>query len=129
MIRLVVDRTLGRRFVERLRAAGIQVTTLDDVWGEAAAQRTDVDWIRWAGAHRRVALTADESIRFLKAKRDAIETARLQVFCFPHNCLVVAERVRRVLALTPAMERLVGQRPGPWLAALYADGVRAREWR
>jgi PIN like domain len=121
MIRLAVDRTLGRRFVERLRAGGLDVTTMADIWGEGAAQRSDVDWIRWAGARRRVALTADESIHFLRAKRDAVVAVRLQIFCFPHTVLPVGEQARRVLSLHPAMERLAADRPGPWLATLYDD--------
>jgi PIN like domain len=103
------------------------VTTPADVWGEGAAQRTDVDWIRWAGAHRRVALTADESILFLKAKRDAIVAVRLQAFCFPHHALAVSDQVGRVLAQQRAMRRLVAERPGPWLAALY-DGHVEVKW-
>jgi len=123
VIRLAVDRTLGRRFVEQLRSGGLEVTTLADVWGDGAGQRTDVDWIRWAGARRRVALTADESIRYLRAKRDAILAVRLQVCCFPHNNLTAAEQARRVLSLRPAIERLAAERSGPWLAALYDDRV------
>lgn len=94
-----------------------------DIWGAAAAERSDVDWIRWAAAHRRVVLTADESIRYLRAKRDALLAVRLQAFCFPHVDLTLAEQVRRVLALTPAMRRLAAQRPGPWVATLYDDRV------
>lgn len=122
-----MDRTQGRRLVEELRAAGLEVTTPADVWGEGAAQRTDVDWIRWAGAHRRIALTADESIGHLAAKRDALVAVRLQVFCFPHNSLTLAERVRRVLARRGSMQRLVDERPGPWIAVLY-DGHLAVRW-
>lgn len=120
----MVDRTQGRRFVEQVRAAGIDLATLEDVWGADAAQRSDVDWIRWAGAHRRAALTGDESIRFLRAKREAILAVRLQVFCFPHHSLDVAERVRRVVTLAGSMRRLVAERPGPWVAALYEGRVQ-----
>lgn len=105
----------------RLRDAGLDVTTLADVWGQQAAQRSDVDWIRWAAAHRRVAFTADESIRYLRAKRDAVLSARLQVFCFPHTSLDVAEQVARTLRLAGSMRRLAADRPGPWLATLYDD--------
>ncbi len=111
----------------QLRDAGIDVTTLADVWGQQAAQRSDVDWIRWAAAHRRVALTADESIRYLKAKREAIMAVRLQVFCFPHTGITVAEQVRRVHRLTGAMRRLTAERAGPWLAVLYEDRL-ALSW-
>jgi len=127
MIRLAVDRTHGRRFVEQLRAGGLEVTTMADVWGAGAAERSDVDWIRWAGARRRVAITADDSIHFLRAKRDAIQAVRLQIFCFPHSSLTVAEQVRRVLTLRPSMERLAAERPGPWVAVLY-DGRAAITW-
>ena len=123
MIRLAVDRTHGLRFVEQLRAAGLEVTTMADIWGDAAGERSDVDWIRWAGARRRLALTADDSIHLLRAKRDAILTVRLQIACFPHGNLTVAERARRVLTLHPAIQRLVTERPGPWLAVLYDDRV------
>ncbi|HEY3261600.1 MAG TPA: hypothetical protein VGJ95_15255 [Pseudonocardiaceae bacterium] len=114
-----MDRTHGRRFVEQLRAGGLEVTTMADVWGIGAAERSDVDWIRWAGARRRVAVTADDSIHFLRAKRDAIVAVRLQVFCFPRHVLPVAEQARRVLALQPSMQRLAADRPGPWVAVLY----------
>ncbi|HEY0638042.1 MAG TPA: hypothetical protein VGD67_10375 [Pseudonocardiaceae bacterium] len=116
-----MDRTQGRRLVDGLRAAGLDVTTFADVWGDHAARRSDVDWIRWAAAHRRVALTADESIGYLEAKRHAILASRLQVLCFPQGGLPVAERLRRVLALAGAIDRLATRRPGPWLATLYDD--------
>jgi hypothetical protein len=127
MMRLAVDRTHGRRFVEQLRAGGLEVTTMTDVWGAGAAERSDVDWIRWAGARRRAALTADDSIHHLRAKRDAIQAVRLQIFAFPHGNLTVAEQARRVLALRPSMERLAAERPGPWVAVLY-DGRVAVTW-
>jgi hypothetical protein len=119
VIRLAADRTHGRRFVELLRAGGLDVTTMADVWGEGAVRRSDLDWIRWAGARRRVALTADDSIRLLRAKREALVAVRLQVFCFPHGALSVDDQVRRLLSRRSTIARLVAERPGPWLAVLY----------
>lgn len=123
MIRLAADRTHGQRFVGLLRAGGLEVTTMADVWGEGACERTDLDWIRWAGARRRLALTADDSVHFLRAKREAIQAVRLQIFAFPHGTLTVDEQARRVLALHPAIERLAADRRGPWLAVLYDDRI------
>ena len=126
---MLVDRTQGRRFVEQIRNAGLDAITLADVWGRNQAQLVkDVEWISWAAGNGCVGLTADESIRYLAAERDAISACGLQVFCFPHNNLLVAEQVRRVVQHAAGMKRLAADEPGPWLAAIYAGELTVK-WR
>ena len=53
----MVDRTSGRRFVVALRAAGVSVVTLADVWGEQQAQDIpDPMWISHAAERGYTAL-------------------------------------------------------------------------
>jgi hypothetical protein len=77
-----VDRSLGKSIVEGLRAAGLVVRSMTDVYGEERAQRLpDQVWLRDAGRRSWIVLTKDDAIRRRPAERDAMIDAAAKVFC------------------------------------------------
>ncbi len=120
----MVDRTNGRRFVGALRAAGVSVVTLADVWGEQQAQDIpDPMWISHAAERGYTGLTADDDLRYAPSNKQALTNSGLRVFCFPNGNLPWRTQVGRVLAHLLEIDRLVTDVPGPWMAKLYGYGV------
>lgn len=77
-----VDRSLGKSIVEGLRAAGLVVHSMADIYGEEEAQRLpDEVWLRDAGENDWIVLTKDDAIRRRPAERDALTAAEVRVFC------------------------------------------------
>lgn len=71
-----VDRSLGKSIVEALRATGLTVHSMADVYGEERAQRlADEVWLRDAGKNDWIVLTKDDAIRRRPAERDALTDA------------------------------------------------------
>jgi len=121
----MVDRTNGRRFVGALRAAGVSVVTLADVWGEPQAQDIpDPTWISYAAERGYTALTADDDLRYAPSNKQALTNSGLRVLCFPNGNLPWRTQVGRVLAHLLEIDRLITEVPGPWMAKLYGDGVK-----
>lgn len=68
-----VDRSLGKSIVESLRATGLTVHSMADIYGERRAQLlADEVWLRDAGANDWIVLTKDDAIRRRPAERDAL---------------------------------------------------------
>lgn len=76
---LFLDRSLGRRQVpDLLRAAGLRLRTLSEVYGIPADEDVaDVDWLERAGASGWVVLMKDERIRYRPAERQALVVHRV----------------------------------------------------
>jgi aryl-alcohol dehydrogenase-like predicted oxidoreductase len=91
-----VDRSLGRSIVDGLRAAGLTVHSMADVYGEGRAQRLpDEVWLRDAGKRSWVVLTKDDAIRRRPAERDAMIDAAARVFCLTTAKLRGVEQTER----------------------------------
>jgi hypothetical protein len=91
-----VDRSLGKSIVEGLRAAGLTVLSMADVYGEERAQRLpDEIWLRDAGDKGWVVLTKDDAIRRRPAERDAMIEAAVRVFCLTTAQLRGTEHTER----------------------------------
>jgi hypothetical protein len=69
----LVDRSLGSRSVPAaLRAAGLAVCTLADIYGEQQSQLiSDPEWISYAAEHDLVVLCKDDWIRRRPLERRA----------------------------------------------------------
>ena len=120
----MVDRISGRRFVVALRAAGVSVVTLADVWGEQQAQDIpDPMWISHAAERGYTGITADDDLRYAPSNKQALTNSGLRVFCFPNGNLPWQTQVGRVLAHLLEIDRLVTEVPGPWMAKLYGGRV------
>ena len=122
-----VDRSLGKSIVAGLRAAGLQVRSMADVYGEAAAQLlADETWLRDAGENDWIVLTKDDAIRRRPAERDALTEAAVRVFCLTNRNMRAAAQTERFVSNRYRILRRA-QRPGPYIYGVYETGLR-RLW-
>src|SRR5689334_18963649 len=119
-----VDRSLGKSLVAGLRAAGLRVRSMADVYGEKAAQLlADEVWLRDAGENDWVVLTKDDAIRRRPAERDALTEAEVRVFCLTNRNMRAAAQTERFVV---NRHRIVRQarKPGPYIYGVYEAGLR-----
>lgn len=88
-----VDRSLGRRQVpDLLRAAGVRLRTLAEVYGVPADEAVeDIDWLARVGAQGWPVLMKDERIRYRAAERAALLAHNVQAFCLSRGDLRAAD--------------------------------------
>ncbi len=119
-----VDRSLGKSVVEGLREAGLNASSMADVYGENRAQGlADEVWLRDAGMHAWVVLTKDDHIRRRPAERDALIEAAVRVFCLTNAQLRASEQIERFVSNRHRIIRRA-RKPGPFIDGVYRDGVR-----
>jgi hypothetical protein len=122
-----VDRSLGKSIVEGLRAVGLTVHSMADVYGDEQAQRlSDEVWLRDAGNSGWIVLTKDDAIRRRPAERDAMIDAAVRVFCLTTAQLRGAEQTERFVQ---NRHRIIRQtrKPGPYIYGVYEKGLK-RLW-
>jgi hypothetical protein len=121
----LIDRSLGRiQLPAALRAEGLIVHTLAEVYGEAAAQEVpDVDWIALASARDWIVLCKDDRIRRRPAELRALIDGKVRVFCLTNANLGFAGQAAYFVA---NMNRIIqaSRRPGPYLFGIYKDHIR-----
>ena len=122
---LFLDRSLGRRQVpDLLRAAGLRLRTLSEVYGIPADEAVDdITWLTRAGAEGWPVLMKDERIRYRPAERAALVRARVQAFCLTGGNLLAVDMAHAYLRALPGMVDACC-RPGPFLYALSPRGLR-----
>lgn len=122
-----VDRSLGKSIVQALRAAGLSVRSMADVYGERQAQALpDEVWLRDAGKEDWIVLTKDDAIRRRPAERDALTEASARVFCLTNRNMRGEEQIERFLSNRDRILRQA-RRPGPYIYGVYEKGLR-RLW-
>jgi hypothetical protein len=122
-----VDRSLGKSIVEGLRAAGLTVLSMADVYGEERAQLLpDEVWLRDAGEKGWVVLTKDDAIRRRPAERDAMIAAAVRVFCLTTAQLRGTEQTERFIANRHRILRQ-SRKAGPYIYGVYEKGLK-RLW-
>jgi hypothetical protein len=122
-----VDRSLGKSIVEGLRAAGLTVHSMADIYGESRAQQlADEVWLGDAGKNDWIVLTKDDAIRRRPAERDALTAASVRVFCLTNRNLRGAEQMERIVLNRDRILRLA-RKPGPYIYGIYENGLR-RLW-
>ncbi len=101
-----VDRSLGRiKAPALLRAAGIELRTLAEVYGIPADEKvTDLEWLELAGSRAWPVLMKDERIRYNPAERAALIQYGVQAFCLTNGNMSSAEMADSFLA---AMDRII----------------------
>src|SRR4051812_44861925 len=94
-----IDRSLGAIEVpETLRAAGLVVHTMREVYGETWGQRVDDEtWLADVAAAGWVALHKDDRIRRRPAQLAAVERFGLRVFCLTNGNLRGADQAAWLL--------------------------------
>lgn len=125
---LFIDRSLGRRQVpDLLRAAGVQLRTLAEVYGIPADENVeDVTWLGRAGAEQWPVLMKDERIRYRTIERAAPVAFRVQAFCLTNGNLRAAEMADVYLQALPAIA-FACRTPGPFLYVISRRGLRLVE--
>lgn len=120
-----VDRSLGKSIVEGLRAAGLVVHSMADVYGEKRAQRLDDEiWLRDAGKNDWIVLTKDDAIRRRPAERDALTEAAVRVFCLTNRHLRGVEQTKRFVSNRHRILRQA-RMPGPYIYGVYEKGLKS----
>jgi PIN like domain len=122
------DRSLGRRVVpDALRASGLVVHTMADVYGEQVGQGLqDETWLREIGQRGWVVLMKDDAIRRRPAERDALIEGGVRAFCLTNAQLRGEEMARRFVENRHRILRQ-SMRPGPYIYGVY-DGRVDRLW-
>jgi PIN like domain len=122
-----VDRSLGKSIVEALRATGLIVHSMADVYGEERAQRLrDEVWLRDAGRNDWIVLTKDDAIRRRPAERDALTEAAVRAFCLTTAQLRGAEQIERFVHNRHRILRQA-RNAGPYIYGVYESGLK-RLW-
>jgi len=121
---LLLDRSLGGVAVPALlRAAGLTVHTLVEIYGSRADEVADAEWLGHGGRQGWPVLLKDQRVRYRAAERAMLTVHGIKAFCLTGGDLrpvVLAEqflRVREEVALACT-------RPGPSLQAISASGMR-----
>lgn len=123
----LVDRSLGKSIVEGLRAAGLTVHSMADVYGEKRAQHlADEVWLRDAGENDWIVLTKDDAIRRRPAERDALTEASVRVFCLTNRNLRGTEQTERFVSNRHRILRQA-RKSGPYIYGVYEKGLK-RLW-
>ncbi len=122
---LFLGRSLGRRQVpELLRAAGLQLQSLSEVYGIPADEGvSDVAWLELAGSQGWPVLMKDERIRYRAAERDALVAHGMKAFCLTSGNLRAAEMAAQFLGVIDEITHACAQ-PGPFLCAVSGRGLR-----
>lgn len=117
---LFLDRSLGRIQVpQRLRAAGLLLTTLSEHYGMPADEQVaDVTWLTDSGQHGWVVFMKDERIRRRPAEQAAVIAHRVRCFVIVRGDLRAAEMANRFLDNLPAIVHACRE-PGPFLYAVH----------
>lgn len=122
-----VDRSLGKSIVEGLRAAGLSVRSMAEVYGEKRAQLlADEVWLRDAGKNNWIVLTKDDAIRRRPAERDALTEAAVRVFCLTNRNMRGADQTERFVSNRHRILRQA-RKPGPYIYGVYEKGLK-RLW-
>jgi len=122
-----VDRSLGKSIVEGLRAAGLSVRSMAEVYGEKPGQLlADEVWLRDAGENDWIVLTKDDAIRRRPAERDALTEAAVRVFCLTNRNMRGEEQTERFVSNRHRILRQA-RKSGPYIYGVYEKGLK-RLW-
>jgi hypothetical protein len=122
---LFLDRSLGRRQVpDLLRAAGLRLRTLAEVYGIPADETVeDVEWLARAGREGWAVLMKDERIRYRPAERATVITHNVRAFCLTSGNLRAAAMAEQYLAVLDRLASACSE-PGPFLYVVSRSGLR-----
>lgn len=120
----LLDRSLGKRFAESLRASGWVVHALRDVFPHDAQDVADEDWIRFGCERGWALLTKDGMIRFRAEEIGALDGL---MFCLASGNLRIPDAAARfVLAQNRIHNAIARGVPGFW--SVYDHGRIEQKW-
>jgi hypothetical protein len=114
-----VDRNLGRRVPEILRAAGWRLRTHREVYGERDQNVPDVEWLELCGREALPVLTADRRIRYRPPEIAAIRRQRVKAFVLVGGSLRAAEQAERFVRNRERIHDACSD-DGPFVYAVHA---------
>lgn len=123
---LLLDRSLGSIQVPALlRAAGLRLHTLIDIYGSPADEDVqDQEWLGLAGERNWPVLMKDQRIRYRPVERAALVANEVQAFCLTGGNLKSAVMADLFLG---ALDNIVEacERSGPVLYVISRSGMRS----
>lgn len=119
----LIDRSLGRSVAGALRAAGMNVRALADVFPETEQQVTDAEWLTLAGVNSWSILSKDKRIRFRESEIAAIEEHGVRAFVLGTGNLTGSEQIECFLKHRERIERLA-RSDGPFVFVLDRRRIR-----
>lgn len=118
-----LDRSLARRVVAAsLRDAGWLVRTHIEVFGDRDEEVDDAEWLELCGTNGWVVLTMDRRIRYRRAEIAAVRRHRVRAFALASGNLQASGQAARFLSNEAAIVGACAE-PGPFIYAVYADGI------
>ncbi len=114
-----VDRSLGRRIVADLRAAGFEVEEHDPHFAEDAP---DAEWLGEAGRRGWVVLTKDKAVRHNALELAAIRTSGVACFSLGHGNLKAEQMAQAFIAARRRMEKTLRRFNPPTTVSVTATG-------
>lgn len=118
-----VDRSLGRYLLPaRLRAAGLDVVCLADIWPAREQRLPDDSWLRRCAHEGWAALSSDDAL-LRDDGRETVAACGAQVFHLKAS-LTAAQQADLVLTRLNSITRHFHETPPPFLARVRQDGVR-----
>ncbi len=124
----LIDRSLSQvSLPAELKAAGLIVRTLTEVYGETVAQQTeDATWLALAGQRSWVVLCKDDHIRRRPAELQALTDGNVRLFCLTNAQLTFAEQAQWFLTNRYRIIQ-ASRQPGPYVYGVYRDRI-TRLW-
>ncbi len=114
-----VDRSLGRRIVADLRAAGFQV---EEHSAHFADDAPDAEWLAEAGRRGWVVLTKDKAVRRNALELVAILVGEVACFSLGHGNLKAEQMAQAFVAARSRMEKAVRRYDPPMTASVTSTG-------
>ncbi len=114
-----VDRALGRRLAQELRAAGWKVETHDDHFKQDAE---DSFWLADVGQRGWIVLTKDKAIRRNALEQAALVRAGVACFTLGHGNLSAAQMAAAFLAAEARMAKVLRRFDVPLTASVTSTG-------
>jgi hypothetical protein len=102
---------------------GVRVVGHWEVFAETAS---DAEYLSRCAAEGWIPLTADSDVHTLAAQRILIKRTRLQVFRLTRNHWSWQDKLAAFVAALPLVERLIKERPGPFIARINREGKLSR---
>jgi predicted nuclease of predicted toxin-antitoxin system len=115
-----VDRCVGKRVPQALRAAGAQVEIHDDHFAQNAP---DEQWIPDVAGRGWVILTKDKNIRRRAGEREAAVTAQARIITLTSGNMRGEDMANLFVGHLPEMEQLATTHPPPFVAILGPAGL------
>ena len=120
-----LDRSLGAVLLPNLlRAAGVELTTMREHYGETLGQLTnDPDWIALTAQHGWIGFHKDAAIRRNEPERRAVIESRARLFCVPRADITADQLAHRYLSNLAAIAK-AAREPGPYIYGVYPNAIQ-----